>query len=68
MYTTPGCTRSVTRQVKDVCPARLLMLTGSPSLIDSQKEYYMEDALLITISKEFDEEEKEYVLVIDKEI
>jgi hypothetical protein len=43
-------------------------LTGSPSLIDSQKEYYMEDALLITISKEFDEEEKEYVLVIDKEI
>jgi hypothetical protein len=43
-------------------------LTGSPSLIDSQKEYYMEDAILITISKEFDEEEKEYVLVIDKEI
>jgi hypothetical protein len=47
-------------------------MTGSPSMIDSQKEYYMEDALLITISKEFYEgeegEEGEYVLVIDKEI
>jgi len=49
-------------------------MTGTPSLIDSQKEYYMEDAILITISKELmcevveEDEECEYVLVIDKEI
>ena len=42
-------------------------ITGSPSLIDSQKEYYMEDAVLISISKEYDEQGNP-ILVVDKEI
>ena len=42
-------------------------ITGSPSLIDSQKEYYMEDAVLVSISKKYDENGNP-ILIVDKEI
>jgi len=43
-------------------------ISDSGRLIDSEKEYYMNDPLLISISKKYDEDKDKYVLVIDKEI
>jgi len=43
-------------------------ISGADELIDGDKEYYMEDPIVIKISKEYDEEAEEYVLVVDKAI
>ncbi len=43
-------------------------ITGADELIDADKEYYMEDPLVISISKEYDEDSAEYVLVVDKAV
>lgn len=43
-------------------------ISDSGRLIDSEKEYYMNDPLLISISKKYDEDKDKYILVIDKEI
>ena len=43
-------------------------ISGADELIDADKEYYMEDPLVISISKEYDESSDEYVLVVDKAI
>jgi hypothetical protein len=43
-------------------------ISGADELIDGDKEYYMEDPLVIKISKEYDEEAEEYILVVDKAI
>ncbi len=41
-------------------------VSDSGRLINTTKEYYMEDPLLLTISKEYDEDKDEYVIVVDK--
>lgn len=43
-------------------------ISGADELIDGDKEYYMEDPNVIAISKEYDEDADEYVLVVDKTI